>query len=345
MLIKEADDQAVVVQELERLSSGSGPEAKRAAEELRIRKAGLKGESESAYLIDFDYAQSPNWAVIHDLRLEHLGRVAQIDHLLINRWMDVYVLETKHFHAGLKITRDGEFLRYNRFRNTYEGMASPLSQNERHIAVLREVMAGIDLPVRLGIRIPPSFQCFVLVSPTARVDRTKGFDSSRVIKADQLKSRIWKDMDDENTVISLLKATKIVSSETTEFVARQLAALHRPLHASRNDAKAKPQKAKPNTDPRGRIEPTVSQSAPAAAPADIQDRGPACRKCNGQAGSILYARTYYFKCDACGTNTPMRPTCKPGHKPRLRKSAREFFRECPECGTSTLYHRNPEATA
>src|SRR5690606_18561647 len=135
------------------------------------------------------------------------------------------------------------------------------------IAVLREVMAGIDLPVRLGIRIPPSFQSFVLVSPTARVVRDRGFDSSRVIKADQLKSRIWKDMDDENTVISLLKATKIVSRETTEFVARQLVALHRPLTASK-EAKAKPYKAEPNADPRGRIKPTVSRSAPAEAPSD-----------------------------------------------------------------------------
>lgn len=344
MLIKEADGQAVMVEKLELLSSGSGPEAKRAAEQLRIRKAGLKGESESSYLINFDYAQSPNWAVIHDLRLEHRGRVAQIDHLLINRWMDVYVLETKHFHAGLKITRDGEFLRYHRARNTYEGMPSPLAQNERHIAVLREVMAGIDLPVRLGIRIPPSFQSFVLVSPTARVDRARGFDSSRVIKADQLKSRIWKDIDDENTVISLLKAAKMVSRETTEFVARQLAALHRPLHAPKTDETAEPSNAKPNSDPRGRIEPTVARPASAAAHAEAP-RGPACRKCNGKAGVILYARSYYFKCDACGTNTPMRPTCKPGHNPRLRKSAREFFRECPECGTSTLYHRNPETTA
>src|SRR5690606_36432863 len=168
------------------------------------------------------------------------------------------------------------------FRRTYEGMASPLAQNERHIAVLREVMAGIDLPVRLGIRIPPSFQSFVLVSPTARVDRARGFDSSRVIKADQLKSRIWKDMDDENTVISLLKAAKIVSRETTEFVARQLAALHRPLHSPKKEEKAAPPKAEPNSDPRERIEPTVARPAPAAEHADGRHRGPVCRKCNGK---------------------------------------------------------------
>src|SRR5699024_2639162 len=113
MLIKQADDQTVQLETLERLAKGKGPKARQAAEELRRRKAGVKGERESAYLIGFEYEHSPNWAVIHDLRLEHDGRVAQIDHVLINRWMDVYVLETKHVHAGIKITEEGEFLRWN----------------------------------------------------------------------------------------------------------------------------------------------------------------------------------------------------------------------------------------
>ena len=41
------------------------------------RKSWIKGESESAYLIDFHFAASLNWAVIHDLRVEHNDRVAQ----------------------------------------------------------------------------------------------------------------------------------------------------------------------------------------------------------------------------------------------------------------------------
>src|SRR3546814_12221508 len=96
--------------------------------------------------------------LIHDLRLEHGSRTAQIDHLLINRWMDVYVLETKHFHAGIKITEDGEFLRWNNYQKTYEGMASPLEQNERHIQVLKDVRAdrksvgkGKSVSVRVDI--------------------------------------------------------------------------------------------------------------------------------------------------------------------------------------------------
>ena len=60
--------------------------------ELKTMKSGLYGEKDSAYYIDFYFANSRNWAVIHDLRLEHKGQVGQIDHLLINRFFDMYVL-------------------------------------------------------------------------------------------------------------------------------------------------------------------------------------------------------------------------------------------------------------
>ncbi|SDX20984.1 nuclease-related domain-containing protein [Lysobacter enzymogenes] len=110
MLIKIKDDDSALLKELELRAAGTGTAARQAATELRIRQAGLKGERDSAYHIDFHFERSPNWAVIHDLRLERDGRVAQIDHLLINRWLEIYVLETKHFHAGIKITSDGEFL-------------------------------------------------------------------------------------------------------------------------------------------------------------------------------------------------------------------------------------------
>ncbi|UJM89511.1 NERD domain-containing protein [Rhodanobacter denitrificans] len=172
MLIKKADDHSEELAELERLTmTGRGDAAIHAKKELAIRRAGVKGETESAYLIDFHFGSSTNWTVIHDLRIEYDGRVAQIDHLLINRWMECYVLETKHFRDGVKITEDGEFMRWNGFKHTFEGMPSPLEQNDRHIAVLRDAMKAIDLPTRLGIRIQLAFQSLVLVSPTARIDR------------------------------------------------------------------------------------------------------------------------------------------------------------------------------
>ena len=329
MLIKEPDDLIPLLSSLETQAAGSSPEAKRAAIELRNRKAGLRAERESAYLIDHDFADSKNWAVIHDLRLEHGQRVAQIDHVLINRWLQVYVLETKCFHDGVKINEEGEFLRWNNFAKRYEGMPSPLAQNDRHINVLRDVLETIELPTRLGLRIQPEFMSFVLVSPNAQIKRPEKFDTSRVIKADQLKKSIWRDIDGENPLVGLLKtAAKIVAPETVEHVARELAKKHRPF--SRETAPAEePAATAPAPE-------TSTQKAPTTA------GGPACKACGAAEGSILYGKFgYYFKCAACTTNTAIRFTCQPGHQPRLRKDKERFFRECSDCGSSELFHTNP----
>lgn len=404
MLIKIKDDDSELLRDLEQRAAGTGPAARQAANELRIRQAGHKGERESAYLIDFHFERSPNWAVIHDLRLEHDGRVAQIDHLLINRWLEIYVLETKHFHAGLKITENGEFLRWNAYRKTYEGMASPLEQNERHIAVLSDAVERLDWPQRMGMRIAPVFHSLVLVAPGARIDRSKGFDSSRVIKADLLRKQIDKDFQSEGTLSALFKTTtKLVSGSTVADVGKLLAALHRPLQRNPHGSAVETATASASEPSRAsavriadaatpaaggyaaaprqqRIEPTLDAPSPAARaapsprpapaqtpaparqrvdppppvepppaaaveppplPAQALEAAPACKHCGGVAGGILYGKFgYYFKCDACGDNTAIRFACQPGHKPRLRKDGLSFYRECADCRSSALYHRN-----
>lgn len=335
MLIKEAEDPSGVIAALEARAAKPGATRRGATADLARRKAGFKGEAESTYLINFDFADSPNWAVLHDLRLEHGNRTAQIDHLLINRWMEFFVLETKHFSSGIKITDDGEFLRWNDFKKNYEGMASPLQQNERHIAVLSDVIGEVELPSRLGFRIAPTFHSLVLVAPSARIMRPDQLDTSNVIKADQLKPRIWREVDGPNPVAFLLKsAARLVSSETVEFVGRRLAALHR-----KAGAPVAPVAAASPTRRAQRIEPTLPTTTPAAP-------GPSCKECQARSGNILYGRYgYYFKCDACEANTAIRFTCQAGHKPRLRKAGNEFHRDCAECGTSSLFHRNGESTS
>src|SRR3546814_9183044 len=109
-------------------------------------------------------------------------------------------------------------------------MASPLEQNERHIQVLKDVMAQIELPTRLGVRIPPSLQSFVLVGPEAKIYRPKRFDASRVVKADQLKKAIWRDFDNENPLIGLLRTAARVVSRSEEHTS-ELRALMRISYA------------------------------------------------------------------------------------------------------------------
>lgn len=69
-----------------------------------------------------------------------------------------------------------------------------------------------------------------------------------------------------------------------------------------------------------------------------------CKACQSSNGSVLSGKYgYYFKCLACSANTAIRFTCQPGHVPRLRGERGAFYRDCPQCATSVLYHRNQTA--
>ncbi|MDP3112322.1 MAG: nuclease-related domain-containing protein [Thermodesulfovibrionales bacterium] len=232
MLIKKRDSKEAEIKELTSLLSLPLPENKRflIERELRLVKSGDKGENDSAYFIDFEFASSKRWAVIHDLRLECRNRVAQIDHLLINHCFDVYVLESKNFSYGVKITGAGEFLvSYN---NKYFSIESPIEQNKRHIIVLESVFQQYDImPKRLGMTIKPNFISYIMVSPKSRVvspskDR---FDATMVIKADMLRTTIDKNVEKMNALSVFATASKISSFETLKGAAQRLAKLHKPI--------------------------------------------------------------------------------------------------------------------
>ncbi len=65
-------------------------------------RSGIKGEEEAAYHINFALKDSKTWVAIHDLRLKCNGRVAQMDHLLIDRFLELYVIESKGLSLGTK---------------------------------------------------------------------------------------------------------------------------------------------------------------------------------------------------------------------------------------------------
>lgn len=226
MILKEADPKDSQLTALETYLAAPGvPEATRQQieRELKILRAGIKGERESAYDIDFYSGASKNRIVIHDLRIEHNGRVAQIDHLILNRLLEIYVLETKHFSEGVSINEQGEFSIW--FAGKPRGIPSPLEQNERHIAVLQDVFKTLEMPTRLGFRLQPSFESLVLVSKNARIGRPDKFDTCRVLKSDQLERWINKNIDSGSPLLM----AKVVSVETLTAIANQLIALHRPI--------------------------------------------------------------------------------------------------------------------
>lgn len=336
MLIKQCDDKQAALDELERLLAlaqqrGSQTQISAIKKELYIMRAGIKGERESAYLIDFEIGKSPNFAIIHDLRLEVDGRVAQIDHLLIHRSMYFYVLETKHFNTGLKIDDDGEFLRWNDYKKRYESMASPIKQNERHVQVLRDLLKTLPMPTRLGIVIKPTFDPIVLINPTARLQRSTKFDSSQVVKSDTLMDKIRADVSAFRAVSMM---PKIVSSETIEELAKELIKHHKPITIDYenkfglNDDK----EFKPTED----YTPNTNQASVSA------NSHQQCSKCGSKNVQINSGRYgYYFKCADCNGNTAIKFDCgNEGHKMVLRKQKHNFYKECEKCGSSELFFTN-----
>ena len=229
MLLKSADDKKNQITVLKNLLSHEkiSPEKKQWIDkELRDLKTGIATEKQAAFELDFYFGPSNKVIILHDLRLEIDGRVAQIDHLIINRMFNVYVLETKTYSSGLTINASGEF------STVYDGKAvgipSPIEQNARHVAVLSDAFKLIGLPTRLGIPIMPSFIPVVLVSPKALITRpeSKKLDLTSVIKLDQFTSWYMERLDDPVRAKDLIDIFKVSSFDTIKGLAEKLLELH-----------------------------------------------------------------------------------------------------------------------
>ena len=231
MIIKTAADKKLdiaILEGLQERSDVSIDTKKRIEQEIKNIHAGLKGEREAAYEMEFTYGSTKNWMLIHDLRIECEGKVAQIDHLAISRLLEIWVCESKHFSEGIAINEHGEF---NAFYNSKPyGVPSPIEQNRKHIAVLDLVFKKgiVKLPTRLGFSLNPSFNSLILVSKRARITRPKSKipDIDTIIKNDQFKNKIDESIEADNNPLGL---AKLISSETLELFARELAATHRPI--------------------------------------------------------------------------------------------------------------------
>lgn len=176
MIIKNAADRDVDLAILEGLQARPDVPVetkKRIKQEIKNIHAGLKGEREAAYEMEFTYGTSKFWMLIHDLRIEVAGQFAQIHHIVISRFLEIWVCESKHFSEGLAINEHGEFSAF--YNSKPYGVPPPIEQNRKHIAVLESVFKKgiVKLPTRLGFDIKPSFNSLILVSKRARITRPK----------------------------------------------------------------------------------------------------------------------------------------------------------------------------
>lgn len=230
MLIKSADDKSRRVALLESLLQAPLLDARQqdwARRELQNLRRGVQGERDAAHYLDNHFADAPNHAVIHDLRLEFEGEVAQIDHLIIARGFTFYLLETKNFSGNLHINGFGEFSVSYGAGKTF-GIASPLEQSRRHANVLAKVLERLKISGRLNSR--PDFRHVVLIHPQGTIHRPPAdqYDTTNVIKADQFATWREKYVEKGMSTLNVLGAAlNLRSADTVREWAEKLVRQHR----------------------------------------------------------------------------------------------------------------------
>lgn len=235
MILKTADDKTPQIAQFEKWLADptlNAAQKQWLTEELFRLRMGIQGERDAAYYLDSHFKDSENHVVIHDLRLEVEGDVAQIDHLVFYRAGGVYLFETKNYNGSLLINDHGEFTAdYGRVRY---GIPSPIEQSRRHERVLHKLFDRLDIGARTKRQL--DMHHLVLVHPKAIIKRPaeKVFSTSNVIKADQFPE--WHNKFADKTINALEMFSLLAnmrSADTLREWGERLVRQHRPAPLKR----------------------------------------------------------------------------------------------------------------
>lgn len=196
IILKESNDAKNYLEKLEALlPNASGDIRDQLQKEIAITTAGIIGEEKILFELKHSNA---DMVVLHDIYIESAnGLSAQIDFLIVTPKI-IFVVECKNLVGNINITADGSFIRtltYGQHKHK-EGIYSPITQSERHLSVLKDVISENTNWLKSFI-LKHNFNTFykpliVLANPkTVLYDRyAKKEIKDQVIRADQLISTI-----------------------------------------------------------------------------------------------------------------------------------------------------------
>lgn len=263
MLLKSADDKSKrlkLLKELQKSIQLTSRQKEWLRHELQICKKGIEGERDAAHYLNSQFSQSENHVLLHDLRFEIDGEVAQIDHLMINRASNVFLIETKNYAGHLIVNEQGEFT--VQYGDELWGIASPLEQSRRHERLLSTLCERLEITGRVDKHL--AFHHVVLMHPKAIIKRPdpKVFDTSFLIKADQFLTWHKKFVDEIGAGTLVKSIFNLRSQETIAAWGEKLKRCHRPA-----DMLSLPPIMKPTSPPARVTSAAVLAPIPTPAPA------------------------------------------------------------------------------
>jgi hypothetical protein len=138
VFLKEGSSAEQNLEEMRRLLPlATGDSKKRLERDIKKTEAGIFGERQVAFQLKNSHLPIH---VIHDLNLEHGELSGQIDFLVLTPYV-MLVIECKSLVGNIEITSKGDFIRTFNYGHgsIREGMESPITQNERHLQLMKAV--------------------------------------------------------------------------------------------------------------------------------------------------------------------------------------------------------------
>ena len=335
MLFKDIDSKKEEINQLKNLlnlSKNPKQQALIKADLARVEN-GYKAEKENAYYLDFGFKDSPRNIILHDIRIEHEGKVAQIDHIIINR-AGIEVLESKSFTGTLNIREDGSLdVEYG---NKIQTFPNPIEQNNRHAKILSDfITTNMKLPKNVKL-LGLSIESTVLINPQSTIKNNtlpKGFE-----RADSFVTHRDEALDTMGVITVFKKVGSMITLEKGKEIAEFLVQHHK--SKTYDYAKKYPiKKELPTVQP---IQSAIKENM--IEKATQQTNTKCCSKCKSDEIEIVYGKYgYYFKCLSCDGNTSIKLTCSDSKcKPKLKKRKLNFYQTCESCGKDELFFVNRE---
>lgn len=214
VIARESTNAKVYLEKLEELLPEAEDEVKEKIQrEIAVTKAGIAGEEN----ILFELKNSNmDLVILHDIYIEtEEGQSAQIDFVVIAPKI-TYLIECKNLYGNIEINAKGDFIRNMQYGGKWhkEGIYSPITQNMRHMEILKECCAEKKNLI-MGFGFRKFFDNFyksliVLANPKTVVnDRYAPKEiKNQVLRADQLVAVIKKMEADSGEIASSKKQMK-----------------------------------------------------------------------------------------------------------------------------------------
>lgn len=225
IFLKEESEAKYYISKLQELHSRAPEGLKgRIEKELKIATLGELGENNIAF--ELKNSGIPMY-ILHDICLETNELSAQIDYIVVTRKV-VFIIECKNLVGNIEINSQGNFIRTYSFNGKFikEGIYSPITQNERHLEVLKRIKKESKSNFISKLLFDKYFNdnyksLVVLANPKTVLNSryAKKEIKDNVIKADQLINYI-KEVNSKSDLMSL-------SDKEMKEIADRLLALHK----------------------------------------------------------------------------------------------------------------------